>query len=230
MFPGCWPNNVQWSQIDFGKQILDKKTTKQWKRIGEKDSIVPAGAQLNLHHPVRSGVRAACKRQHHSVKFKWESFELLCRAAGTRQEAGAWWFSPALFKYSGVNLPKVFADSAQILGVGFLFGLFYLQYPAAICGFCIHAGILNVWQKYTSMLLANNVQWSQIDFGKHVLDKKTKKTMERNEGKEFYSSSWGPVEPTSSVCSSVRAACEQQHHSAKFKWESFELMLQGSRN
>ena len=104
------------------------------------------------------------------------------------------------------------------------FGLFYLQYPKTFCGFCMHSGILNVWRTYTSMLLANNAKWIQIDFGKHVLDKKTKKTMERNRGKGFYSSSWGSVEPTSSVRSGVRAACERQHHSVKFQWESFELM------
>ena len=77
--------NVQWFQIKLGNHILDKKTKKQWKGSGEKDSIVPAQVQLNLHHPCA----AACERQHHSVKFKWEPFELMCRAAGTRQEAGA---------------------------------------------------------------------------------------------------------------------------------------------
>ena len=43
--------------------------------------------------------------------------------------------------------PKLFADSAdsaKILGLSFLFGLFYLEYPPAICGVCMHSGISNV--------------------------------------------------------------------------------------
>ena len=75
-------NNAKWFQIEV---ILDKKTKKQWKGIGEKDSIVPAGVQLNLHLPCA----AKCGRQYHSVEFTPGSFELMCRAAGTRQEAGA---------------------------------------------------------------------------------------------------------------------------------------------
>ena len=102
--------------------------------------------------------------------------------------------------------PKLFADSAKILGVSFLFGLFYLQYPQAICGFCIRSGILTVRQKYTSMFFASNAKWFQIEVGKHIFDKNTKKTMERNWGRGFYSSSWRSVEPTSSVCSEVQAA------------------------
>ena len=50
-------NNAKWIQIEVGKHIFDKKTTKQWKGIGEKDSIVPAGAQLNLHHPCAACVQ-----------------------------------------------------------------------------------------------------------------------------------------------------------------------------
>ena len=75
-------NNAKWFQIEV---ILDKKTKKQWKGIGEKDSIVPAGVQLNLHLPCA----AKCGRQYHSVEFTPGSFELMCRATGTRQEAGA---------------------------------------------------------------------------------------------------------------------------------------------
>ena len=75
-------NNAKWFQIEV---ILDKKTKKQWGGIGEKDSIVPAGVQLNLHLPCA----AKCGRQYHSVEFTPGSFELMCRAAGTRQEAGA---------------------------------------------------------------------------------------------------------------------------------------------
>ena len=82
-------NNAKWFQIAMGKQIFDKKTKKQWKEIGEKDSIAPAGGSTEPTSSVCSSVRAACGRQHHSVKFKWESCELMCRAAGTRQEAGA---------------------------------------------------------------------------------------------------------------------------------------------
>ena len=78
-------NNAKWIQIELGKHIFDKKTKRQWKGIGEKDSIVPAGVQLNLHLPCA----AKCGRQYHSVEFTPGSFELMCRAAGTRQEAGA---------------------------------------------------------------------------------------------------------------------------------------------
>ena len=73
------------SKLKWVNTYLTRTPKKQWKGIGEEDSIVPAGVQLNLHLPCA----ATGKRQHHSVKFKWESCELICRAAGTRQEAGA---------------------------------------------------------------------------------------------------------------------------------------------
>ena len=83
--PCCWPKMSNGSKLNWATTYLTRKQKKQWKGSGEKDSIVPAQVQLNLHHPCA----AACERQHHSVKFKWEPFELMCRAAGTRQEAGA---------------------------------------------------------------------------------------------------------------------------------------------
>ena len=47
----------------------------------------------------------------HISQFKCKSFELVCRAARTRQEADASWFSPT-WCFSTVNIPKLFADSA----------------------------------------------------------------------------------------------------------------------
>ena len=44
-------------------------------------------------------------------QFTCKSFELVCRAARTGQEAGTSWFSPT-WCFSTVNIPKLFADSA----------------------------------------------------------------------------------------------------------------------
>ena len=52
-------NNAKWIQIEVGKFIFGRKTEKYWKGIGEKDSIVPAGVQLTLHHPCA----AACEQR-----------------------------------------------------------------------------------------------------------------------------------------------------------------------
>ena len=54
----------------------------------------------------------------------------------------------------------------------------------------MHSGISNVWQKYTSMSFASNAKWFQIEVGKHIWQEH-QKTMERNWGKGFYTSSWG---------------------------------------
>ena len=84
--PCCWPTMPNGSKLNLVNAYLTRKPKNQSQGIGEKDSIVPAGVQLALHHPCA----AACEqREHHSAKFQWESFELMCRVAGTRQEAGA---------------------------------------------------------------------------------------------------------------------------------------------
>ena len=78
------------------------------------------------------------------------------------------------------------------------------------------SGILNVWETYTSMLLANNAKWFQIAMGKQIFDKKTKKQWKGIGEKDSIAPAGGSTEPTSSVCSSVRAAFGRQHHSVKF--------------
>ena len=81
--PCRWPKMSNGSKLK--SYLTRKQKEKQWKRIGEEDSIVPAGVQQNLHLPCA----ATCGRQYHSVEFTSGSFELMCRAAGTMQEAGA---------------------------------------------------------------------------------------------------------------------------------------------
>ena len=50
-------NNAIWIQIEVGQFKYEKKTKNQRRGIGEKDSIVPAGAQLSLHHPCAACVQ-----------------------------------------------------------------------------------------------------------------------------------------------------------------------------
>ena len=45
------------------------------------------------------------------------------------------------FDFSIFSIPHLFVDSAWILGLISEFGLFYLQYPPPICGFCMGSGV-----------------------------------------------------------------------------------------
>ena len=57
--PCCWPTMPNGSKLNLVNAYLTRKPKNQWQGIGEKDSIVPAGVQLTLHHPCA----AACEQR-----------------------------------------------------------------------------------------------------------------------------------------------------------------------
>ena len=195
------------SKLKLVNSYLAGKPTKYWKGIGEKDSIVPAGVQLTLHHPCAEACEQRASGSIIVLSSNGNHLNLVCRAAGTRQEAGAWWFSPdfvlvfwreyaqaicrfriysgcgfSYLDFSIFSIPKLFVDSAYILGSW------------------------SVWQTYTSMLLANNAIWIQIEVGQFKLWKENQKIKGRGIGeKDSIVPAGAQLSPTSSVCS-VRAS------------------------
>ena len=71
----------------------------------------------------------------------------------------------------------------KALGLDFELFLFYLQHPQTIGGFCIHSGILNIWEKY--MLFASNAKRFQSEVGIHIFGKKTQKDNGKELGKRI---------------------------------------------
>ena len=103
---------------------LTRNSKKQWKGIGGNDSVVPARVQLNLHNPCA----ATCGRQHHSVKFKWESFELYVQSSRNKARG---------------RCLMVFTDFVLF---------FYCEFPQAICIFRIDSGcLLFIWTFLSSV-------------------------------------------------------------------------------
>ena len=142
--PCCWPTMSNGPKLTLVNTYLTRKPKRQWKGMREKNSIVPAGAQLNLHHPCA----AACEQRASSSIIVLSSNGNHLNLCAGQQEPGKRQVPDGFHQLCSNILVGVCSSYLQILhrfwALVFLFGLFYLQYPPAICGFCIHSGILNV--------------------------------------------------------------------------------------